>query len=54
MHRTEIEREFLAAKGFNTNLVQFLQLHRVDISDVHVCTFTCVILCARNLVHKKL
>ena len=37
--RTEIERSFLAAKGFNTNLVQFLPLHHVIISNVHVYSF---------------
>ena len=36
IHRTEIERLLLAAKGFNTNLVQFL--HHVVISNVHVCS----------------
>ena len=65
MHRSEIERPFLAAKGFNTNLVQFLSLYHVIISNVQVCSFTCTIyhvpgfapktvLRARNLVHKKL
>ena len=39
---TEIERLFLDAKGFNTNLVQFLPYH-VIISNVHVCPFTCTI-----------
>ena len=32
IQRTEIERLFLAAKGFNTNLVQFLLLYHVIIS----------------------
>ena len=39
VHRTEIERLFLAAKGFNTNLVYFLSLYHVIISNVHVCFF---------------
>ena len=42
-HRTEIERSFLAAKGFNTNLVQFLPLYHVIISIVLVFSFTCTI-----------
>ena len=62
---TEIERSFLAAKGFNTNLVQCLPLYYVIISKVHVCSFMCTIshvhkhapkmvLRARNLVYKKI
>ena len=68
MHRTEIERQFLAAKGFNTNLVQFLPRYCVIISNVyiiHVYFFTCMIshvhgcahktiLDAQNLMHEKL
>ena len=61
---TEIEMPFLAAKGFNTNLVQFLLPYHVIISNMHVCSFMCTIshvceyapktvLCAQNLVHKK-
>ena len=45
---TEIERSFLAAKGFNTNLVQCLPLYYVIISKVHVCSFMCTI----SHVHK--
>ena len=33
---TEIERPFLAAKVSNTNLVQFLPLYHVIISNVHI------------------
>ena len=40
---TEIERPFLAAKGFNTNSVQCLPLYYVIISKVHVFFFTCTI-----------
>ena len=65
MHRTEIERPFSTAKGFNTNLVQFLPPCYVITSNVHVCSFACTIfhvhgrapktvLEARNLVHEKL
>ena len=36
---TEIERSFLAAKGFNTDLVQFLPLY-VIISNMYVCSKT--------------
>ena len=65
IHGTEIERPFLAAKGFNTNLVQFLPKHHVIISNVDVCSFMCTISYvhgrasktvsgARNLVHEKL
>ena len=30
---------FLAAKGFNTNLVHFIPSYHVIISNVHVCSF---------------
>ena len=40
---TEIEGLFLAAKGFNINLVQCLPLYYVIISNVHICSFTCTI-----------
>ena len=40
MHRTEVERPFLAARGFNTNFVHFLPPCHVIISNVHVCSFT--------------
>ena len=61
---TEIERVFLAAKGFATNLVQCLPPYYVIISTVHICPFTCTtfhahrrapksVLCARNLLYKK-
>ena len=54
---TEIERPFLAAKGFNTNLIQYLQPYHVvimcTISHVHGCAPKTV-LHAQNLVHKKL
>ena len=43
IHRTEIARPFLAAKGFNTNLEQFIMLYHVIISNVNVCSFTCTI-----------
>ena len=39
LHRTKIERSFLAAKDFDTNLVHFLRLY-VIISNVHVYSFT--------------
>ena len=62
---TEIERPLLSAKGFNTNLVNFLLPYHVIISIVHVCSFMCMIshvhrrapktvLRARNFVYKKL
>ena len=58
---TEIERPFLAAKGFNTNLVQWLSPYCFIFSNKHVCSFTCtishghrraprIVLRARNLV----
>ena len=61
---TEIGRPLLAAKGFNNNLVQCLPPYYVIISNVHVCSFTCMIshvhrgapktvLRARNLVYEK-
>ena len=37
---TKIERLLLAPMGFNSNLVQFLPLYYVIISNVHVCSFT--------------
>ena len=43
MHRTEIERPFLAAKGCNTNSVQFLPPYYVIISQVQVCSFSLTI-----------
>ena len=60
-----MEKLFLAAKGFNTNFVQFLLPNYVIISNMHVCSFMCMIshvhgcackmvLCTQNLVHKKL
>ena len=63
--RTEIGRLFLAAKGFNANLVQFLLAYHVVISNVHVSSFMCTIsqmhrcapkmvLHAQNLVYEKL
>ena len=60
IHRTEMEMLFLPAKGFNTNLVQFLPLY--VFSNIHVCSFTCTnvngrapktVLRARNPVHEK-
>ena len=48
---TEIERSFLAAKGFNTDLVQFLPLYDVIISNMYVCSKTVLsawILCTKN------
>ena len=64
-HSTEKEWLLLAAKGFNTNLVQFLLRYHVIISNVHVCSFKCTIshvqgcatkmaLCAQNLMYKEL
>ena len=47
---TEIERLFLAARGFNTNLVQFLWLYHVIISNVHIYSFTCTISCMESHV----
>ena len=38
---TKIERLLLAAKSFNTNLVQCLPPYYVIVSNVHVCFFTC-------------
>ena len=43
IHRTEIERPFLAAKGCNTNSVQFLPPYYVIISQVQVCSFSLTI-----------
>ena len=46
---TKIEWPFLAAKGFNTNLVQCLQPCYVIVSNMHVCFFTCRI----SHVHRR-
>ena len=65
VHRTEIEKPFLAAKGFKTNLVQFQSLYHVIISNVHVCSFASTIshvhgrvpktvLRVQNLLYEKL
>ena len=43
IHRSGLGRLFLADKSFNTNLVQFLLLYHVVISNVLVCSFTCTI-----------
>ena len=62
---TGIERPFLAAKGFNTNLAHFLPPYRVIISNAHVRSFTGTvshvqgrapktILRAQNIVYEKL
>ena len=40
MYMTEIGRLFLAAKGFNINLVHFLPLCYVIISNLYICFFT--------------
>ena len=52
---------FLAAKGFNTNLVQFLLLYHVIVSNMHVYSFVCTdvhvkwfyahkLLCTKNYI----
>ena len=57
-------RLFLAAKGFNTNFVQFLLPYHVIVSNLYVYSFMCTIsqvhgcepktvLHAQNLVHEK-
>ena len=59
-----MERPFSAAKGFNTNLVQYVLLHHIVISNVLVCFFMSTIshvhgrtptsvLYAQNLVCEK-
>ena len=64
IHRTEIEKPLLAAKGFNANLVKFLPPYDVIISFLYVCYCTCkishvkgrapkTVLRARNLVYEK-
>ena len=60
-----LEGPFLAARGFDTNLVQCLPPYYVIISNMHVCSFTCTIshvhrrtpktvLRSRNLVYEKI
>ena len=63
LHRTEIERLLLAAKGVSTNLVHFLPPYHVIISNMYIYSFTgtishiygCVpktVLHAQNLMYK--
>ena len=54
--RTETERPFIAAKGFNTNLIHFLLPYHAIISNVHICSFSGTIshVDAQNLVYEKL
>ena len=40
---TEIEQLSVAIQGFNTNLVQFLSLCHIIISNMHVNIFMCMI-----------
>ena len=40
VHRTELVKLLLAAKGFNTNLVYFLPPYHFIISNVHFCSST--------------
>lgn len=52
IHRTALERPFLHAKGFNTNLVQFLMQYHVITSKVHVYSSTCIIFHVHGSAHK--
>ena len=65
VHRIEREKPLLAAKAFDTNLVQLLPPYHVIISNVQVCSFMCTIshvhgrapktvLRAQNLAYEKL
>ena len=65
IHWAKIKRPFWVAKGFNSNLVQFLPSYHLIISSVHVCSFMCTISnvhgrapktisCKRNIVFEKL
>ena len=65
VHIAEIEGPFFAGKGLNTNLVHFVPLYHVIMSNVHIYYFTgtisnvhgCApktILHAQNPVYKKL
>ena len=62
---TEIERLLLAAKGFNTNLVQCLPPYYVIVSNAHIFSITYrishvnrhapkMVLHALNLLYKKI
>ena len=59
VQRMEIGRPFLAAKGFNTNLIHFLWLYHIIIN-VHFCISnvprhkTKKVLCAQQFLYKKL
>ena len=63
VHRTEIERPFLAAQGFNTNLAHILPPYHVIISNMHICSpmdvhlkwfYMHKILCAKNYNFRRL
>ena len=54
IHRTEIERSLLAAKGFNTNLVQFLNFYVLFLCASALLRAPKTVLRARNLLHEKL
>ena len=53
VQRTEIERPFLAATGFNSNLVHFLLLYHAIISNVEVCFLTGTISHVHGCAPKK-
>ena len=62
---TEIDRLLLAAKGFNTNLVQCLPPYYVIVRNAHIFSITCrishvnrhapkMVLHAQNLLYEKI
>ena len=62
---TEIERLLLAAKGFNTNLVQCLPPYYVIVRNAHIFSIMCrishvnrhapkMVLHAQNLLYEKI
>ena len=65
IHKTETGRPFVAAQGFDINLVHFLQPYHFSVRNMHVCSFIGTIshmngrapktiLHAQNLVYKKI
>ena len=53
IYMTKIERQFLATKGFNTNLVQCLPPFYVISSSVYVCSFTCTRCAPKTVLHAR-
>ena len=53
VHRTERERPFLVSNCFNINLVHFVPVYQVVISNVHLCSLTGIIFRAHGPAPKR-